>query len=300
MTKRIGFIGLGMMGHGMAKNILAKGFPLTVMAHRNRKPVEDLLEKGATEDNSPRLVAENSDIVFICVSASPQVEEIVLGDGGLLEAGREGLIVVDCTTAEPSSTAKIASALAETGAAMADAPLARTPVEAEAGRLNTMVGAAPEVFATIKPVLETFCENIFHVGELGAGHKLKLINNFLAMGHAALIAEAIVACYRTGVEPVRYYDVVSAGGANSGIFQMMVPKALEGDFGGMKFGIDLARKDLRYYRKMTEEAGHTGQMGDAVLLALAEASNLGYGGDLIASLIEAQAKINNQSLPHKA
>jgi len=293
MTKRIGFIGIGMMGHGMAKNILKKGFALTVVAHRNREPVEDLVRLGASEVSDPKTVGEVSDIVFICVGTSAQVESLVFGDAGLMKSARKGMIVVDCTTAEPSSTEKIAAALAEKGAAMADAPLARTPVEAQAGKLNCMVGAEAATFAVIKPVLETFCENIFHVGGVTAGHKLKLINNFLALGHAALIAEAIIACNETGVDPAKYYEVVSAGGANSGIFQMVVPKAIEGDYGGMKFGIDLARKDLRYYRHLTEQAGLTGQMGDAVHLAFAEASNLGLGDKLIASLIEAQAKINN-------
>jgi len=297
MTKRIGFIGIGMMGHGMAKNILQNGFDLTVMAHRNRKPIDDLVQQGAAETESPKTVAECSDIVFICVSGSPQVESIVYGEAGLLEGARAGLIVVDCSTAEPSSTARIAASLEEKGAILADAPLARTPVEAEAGKLNTMVGADEAIFAEIKPVLETFCENIFHVGGVTAGHKLKLINNFLAMGHAALIAEAIVACNKTGVDPAKYYEVVTAGGANSGIFQMIVPKAIQQDYEGMKFGIDLARKDLRYYRHLTEEVGLTGQMGDAVHLAFSEASNLGYGSKLIASLIEAQAQINNVA-PH--
>lgn len=299
MKKRVGFIGLGMMGHGMAKNIVTKGFPLTVTAHRNRKPLESLCAMGAESAATPAAVAKASDIVFICVSASPQVEQIVFGENGLLSGAHGDLTVVDCSTSEPSSTARIHEALAAKGVAMADAPLARTPVEAEAGKLNTMVGASAETFAAIKPVLETFCENIFHVGDVGSGHKLKLINNFLAMGHAALIAEAIVACRKTGVDPSKYYEVVSAGGANSGIFQMMVPKALEGDFGGMKFGIELARKDLRYYRHLTEAAGLTGQMGDAVHLAFAEASNMGFGGKLIASLIEAQAKLNGISAAGK-
>jgi 3-hydroxyisobutyrate dehydrogenase-like beta-hydroxyacid dehydrogenase len=277
----------------MAKNLLEKGFPVTAMAHRNRAPLDDLISKGAGEASSPKATAEVSDIVFICVTGAPQVESVVYGDGGLLEGARAGLIVVDCSTSEPDTTEKINADFAAKGVAMADAPLARTPVEAEAGRLNTMVGASDETFATIRPALETFCENIFHVGPVGAGHKTKLINNFLAMGHAALIAEALCACAAKGVDIRKYYDVVSAGGANSGIFQLIVPKAMDdGDFSGLKFSLANAAKDLRYYTRMTEGAQLTGNLGNAVHHALVEGLNLGFDDGYVGDLIRAQAKLN--------
>ncbi len=233
MTKRIGFIGIGLMGHGMAKNLMEKGFSVTTTAHRNRAPLEDLLGHGAAEAASHKEVAERSDIVFICVTGAPEVEAVIYGDGsgdgsgdgGVLAGARAGLIVVDCSTSEPAMTDRVNADLSARGAALADAPLARTPIEAEAGRLNTMVGASEETFAAIEPALQTFCENIFHVGPVGAGHKTKLIYNFMAMGQAALIAEALCACAATGVDLHEFYDVVSAGGANSGIFQLLMPKA---------------------------------------------------------------------------
>jgi 3-hydroxyisobutyrate dehydrogenase-like beta-hydroxyacid dehydrogenase len=169
---RIGFIGLGLMGHGMAKNIVTKGYPLTVRVHRNRRPLEDLLAAGAKEVGTNAEVARNSDIVFLCVTGTPQVEAIVHGADGLLAAAREGFIVVDTSTAEPASTAVLRAAFAEKGALFVDAPLARTPVEAEQGRLNTMVGADDAVFARLKPVLQAFCENVIHAGPPGHGHTL--------------------------------------------------------------------------------------------------------------------------------
>jgi 3-hydroxyisobutyrate dehydrogenase-like beta-hydroxyacid dehydrogenase len=138
---RVGFIGLGLMGHGIAKNLIAKGFPLTVRIHRNRKPAEDILAAGAKEVKTSAELARASDIVILCVTGSPQIEEIVYGDAGIMSAAREGLIVVDTSTAEPASTAKIRDDLAKKGVRYVDAPLARTPKEAEEGRLNTMVGA---------------------------------------------------------------------------------------------------------------------------------------------------------------
>ncbi len=293
MTKRIGFIGIGLMGHGMAKNLLENGFSVTAAAHRNRASLEDLLDRGATEVASYQAIAEQSDIVFICVTGAPEVEAVIYGDGGVLDGARPGLVVVDCSTSEPAMTARVNADLSAKGVAMADAPLARTPIEAEAGRLNTMVGASEETFTAIEPALRTFCENIFHVGPVGAGHKTKLINNFMAMGQAALIAEALCACAATGVDLRKYYEVVSAGGANSGIFQLIVPKAIdEGDFSGLKFSLANAEKDLRYYTRMTGTVPLAGSLGKTVHDSLLQGLALGFTEGLVGSLIEAQAKLN--------
>jgi 3-hydroxyisobutyrate dehydrogenase-like beta-hydroxyacid dehydrogenase len=288
---RIGFIGLGLMGHGMAKNLVSKGFPLSVVGHRNRAPVENLIKLGANEVKSVAELAQASDVVFICVTGSPQVEETVHKKGGLLEGARAGLIVVDTSTSEPESTMRIAKDLAAKGVTYVDAPLARTPKEAEEGRLNVMVGADDATFAKIEPALKAFAENIFHVGGLGAAHKLKLINNFLAMGQAALIAEATAAASKVGVDLDSLVKLISAGAVNSGIFQMMVPPALKGDLSTFKFGLANARKDLRYYTHMTEEAGVPSVLGEAVHQTLVQAVALGFGDKFVPSLMEAQERI---------
>jgi 3-hydroxyisobutyrate dehydrogenase-like beta-hydroxyacid dehydrogenase len=294
MAQNIGFIGIGMMGHGMAKNLLAKGYALTFKANRNRANLEDLLAAGAKEAKSNAECARAADIVFVCVTGSPQVEEIVYGADGLLTAARPGLIVVDTSTAEPGSTAKIRADLAAKGAKLVDAPLARTPKEAEEGRLNTMVGADPEDFRAIEPVLKAFCENIFHVGPPGHGHVLKLVNNMMAMSFAACIAEAFAVGAKSGLDLNRLYDVVSVGGVNCGIFQMMATKMLkEGDLTGMKFAIGNGQKDLRYYTHLAEMLPVATVMGEAAHQSLVQAANLGFGDKLIASLFEAQEKINN-------
>jgi 3-hydroxyisobutyrate dehydrogenase-like beta-hydroxyacid dehydrogenase len=293
-TPRIGFIGIGMMGHGMAKNLLQKGFPLTFKAHRNRENLADLLAAGAAEAGTPAAAAQASDIVFICVTGSPQVEEIVYGADGLLGAARTGLLVVDASTAEPSSTTRIRADFAAKGVKFIDAPLARTPKEAEEGRLNTMVGADPEDFRTIEPVLKAFCENIFHVGPPGHGHVLKLVNNMMAMSFASCIAEAFAVAAKSGLDLQRLYDVVSVGGVNCGIFQMMTSKTLtEGTVDGFKFGIANAQKDLRYYTHLAETLPVSSFMGEAAHQSLIQAVNLGFGDKLIASLFEAQEKAND-------
>jgi 3-hydroxyisobutyrate dehydrogenase-like beta-hydroxyacid dehydrogenase len=293
MTQNIAFIGIGMMGHGMAKNLLAKGYALTFKANRNRANLGDLLAAGAKEATSNAEAARAADIVFICVTGSPQVEEIIYGAGGVMEAARPGLIVVDTSTAEPASTAKIRADLAAKGTTLIDAPLARTPKEAEEGKLNTMVGADAKDFKVVEPVLKAFCENIFHVGPPGHGHVLKLVNNMMAMSFAASIAEAFAVAAKSGLDLNKLYDVISVGGVNCGIFQMMTAKTLkEGDVTGFKFGISNAQKDLRYFTHLAEMLPVSSFMAEATHQSFVQAVNLGFGDKLIASLFEAQEKIN--------
>jgi len=289
---RIGFIGIGLMGHGIAKNLVTKGFPLTVRVNRNRAPLEDLLAAGAKEVKTNADVAKNSDIVFLCVTGAPQVEEIVNGSDGIAGAARKGLVVIDTSTSEPATTAKMREALAEKGVRFVDAPLARTPVEAELGKLNIMVGADDATFAELKPVLSAFCENIIHAGPAGHGIVLKLINNFLAMSIANASAEACAAAAKAGLSIRKLHEVVSAGAVNSGIFQMLVGKMLDGDLGGLKFTLVNAMKDLRYYTHMTESLPVSSIMGEAVHQSLVNANLLGFGDKYIASLLEAQEKLN--------
>ena len=288
---RIGFIGIGMMGHGMAKNLLAKGFPLAFIVHRDRSRIADLVAAGAREVKTPAELAAASDVVILCVTGSPQVEANVFGENGLLGAARAGLIVIDTSTAEPGSTAKIREALAAKGTTFVDAPLARTPKEAEEGRLNTMVGADDATFARLKPVFAAFCENIFHVGPPGAGHTLKLVNNFMALTIVASIGEAFAVASKAGVKLDKLHEVVSQGALNSNIFQMMAGGAVQGDLARMKFSIQNAAKDLRYYTHLAESLPVASFVGEAVHQSFAQAVALGLGERMVPSMIEAQEKL---------
>lgn len=288
---RIGFIGVGMMGHGMAKNLLAKGFPLTFIVHRDRSRIADLLAAGAKEARTPAALAKDSDVVILCVTGSPQVEENVFGAEGLITVARPGLIVIDTSTAEPGSTAKVREAFAAKGATFVDAPLARTPKEAEEGRLNTMVGADDATFAKLKPVFAAFCENIFHVGPPGAGHTLKLVNNFMALTIVASIGEAFAVAAKAGVKLDKLFEVVSQGAINSPIFQMMAGGAVAGDLTRMKFSIQNAAKDLRYYTHLAESLPVASFLGEAVHQSFQQAVALGLGEKMVPSMIEAQEKL---------
>jgi len=292
----IGFIGAsGLMGHGMAKNLLAKGHMLALTVHRNRERVADLLAAGASEAASPAALAAGSEIVFLCVTGSPQVEAAVLGASGLLAGAKAGLIIVDCSTSEPDSTARLREACAAHGVVFVDAPLARTPIEAEAGKLNMMVGAEAADFARLLPVLQCFAENIFHVGGPGAGHIIKLLNNFIAQAICTATAEAFAVGQRAGIDPHKLVELVSAGAVNSGIFQAMA-KTLHGDLAGLKFELDNARKDVRYYTHLAENLAIPSVVGEAVHQSLAIASALGHGKKFVPSLVEAQEQLSGATL----
>jgi 3-hydroxyisobutyrate dehydrogenase-like beta-hydroxyacid dehydrogenase len=293
---RIGFIGLGMMGHGMAKNLLAKGFPLAVKVNRDRSRLADILAAGARECATNADVAANADFVILCVTGSPQVEEIVFGANGLLAAVRKDLVVIDTSTSEPGMTARCREALAAKGATFVDAPLGRTPKEAEEGRLNSMVGADDETFARVKPVLAAFCENVFHVGPPGAGHTLKLANNFMALTIAASVAEAFAVAAKAGVRLDQLFAVGSQAAYNSYMFQMIAGGMVEGDLTRMKFTIVNAAKDLRYYTHLAESLPVASFIGEAVHQSYNQAVSLGLGDRLLASMIEAQEKVNGMQI----
>jgi 3-hydroxyisobutyrate dehydrogenase-like beta-hydroxyacid dehydrogenase len=258
--------------------------------HRNRDRVADLLAAGATEAASAKDVAAASDLVFICVTGSPQVEASVAGPAGLLAGAHAGLMIVDCSTSEPDSTARLREQCAAQGVPFIDAPLSRTPVEAEAGRLNVMVGADKSVFECLQPIIACFAENIFHVGGPGAGHTIKLLNNFIAQAVCTATAEAFAVGQRAGLDLKALVDLISVGPVNSGLFQAMA-KTLHGQMDGLKFELDNARKDVRYYTHLAEGLAIPTVMGEAVHQSLALASALGHGKKFVPSLVEAQEQL---------
>jgi 3-hydroxyisobutyrate dehydrogenase-like beta-hydroxyacid dehydrogenase len=204
-------------------------------------------------------------------------------------------MIVDCSTSEPDSTTKLREACAAVSVVFVDAPLSRTPVEAEAGRLNVMVGATPDVFECLQPVLACFAENILHVGGPGAGHTIKLLNNFIAQAICTATAEAFAVGQRAGVDLQRLVELISVGPVNSGLFQAMA-RTLQGDLTGLKFELDNARKDVRYYTHLAENLAIPSVMGEAVHQSLSIASALGHGRKYVPSLVEAQEQLSGAKL----
>ncbi len=286
MKERIGFVGLGMMGHGIAANILKNGYPLTGHVHRNRAGIEDLLEQGAAEASSIAELVERSDIVFFCVTGAKEVETLVYAENGVLQKCRPGFILVDCSTSDPALSRRIAGDLAGKQAGFADAPVTRAPKDAEAGRLNSLVGADGEVFQRIRPLLECYSENIAYFGLPGSGHSAKLINNFISCGYTALISEGMSLCFQAGVDAKVLYEVMSSGGADSGVLRKMVPPLLEGDLTGHKFSIANAFKDVGYFKGFADSLEFKSYLVDSLLSTYQSAIDAGLGDKLMASLLE--------------
>jgi len=290
--KKVGLIGAGLMGHGIGKNIVTKGYELTILAHRNRAPIDDLIAKGAKEGKTARAIAEASDVVFLCVTGSPQVEDAIFRKDGLLDGIRPGMVIADCSTAEPSSTVKVAEAIAAKGAHFVDTPLVRTPKEAEEGKLGLMTGGDEKVLKDIRPILDCFADTIIHAGPVGAGHTLKLINNFIAIGTAAVVAEGISAGLKAKVDMKALNDIVMAGGARSVMFERIIKVPLNDDDTAAKFAIDNARKDLRYYTNMTETMPLSSYVAEAVHQTLVLAAAQGYGPKYVPRLVNLICQLN--------
>lgn len=295
----IGFIGVGLMGHGMAKNIVEKGYPLAVMAHRNRKPVDDLIARGATEVKNPAEMAAACDIIFLCVSGSPQVEAVIRGKDGILSAGKKGLIVVDCSTSDPVSTLMLADELKAAGMALADAPLSRTPKEAEAGTLDAMVGADAQTFATIKPVIDCWAGVVVHLGEVGLGHKMKLINNFIGMGYATLYAEALAVARKAGLTAEQVNSVIAPGRLSNGFYETFMKWTLERDENAHRFSIINAHKDMRYLANMAASVGAVTPLQSVVRNGFAAMEAVGQGEKYVPMLADFVAAANGLDVPDK-
>lgn len=295
-TTRVGYIGVGLMGHGAAKNILAKGHRLSVLGNRNREPIDDLVSRGAHEAKSPAELARDCDVVFMCLPSSVEVERTVYGENGILAGLRPGLIVVDSTTADPTSTRKIGADLRARGADMVDAPVGRTPKEAEAGKLSTFVGGRPETVARVRPIIASYAEVIIDAGELGAGHTLKLCNNFISIGTCAVIAEAVATAAKLGVDLKKLNEVVSAGGANSAMFQMVMPWVLEGDDSRLKGPLRIAHKDLRFFCRLAESVGMASIIAQACSQTYALANAQGHTERFMPTLPGIIAELNGAKI----
>lgn len=289
---RVGFIGVGLMGHGMARNILAKGFELTVMGHRNRAPIEDLVGRGATEAKTPAEMAAACDVIVLCVTGAPQVEEVLRGEKGILSAAKRGLHIVDTSTSEPTLTIALAAELAGLGIAFCDAPLGGTPVQADAGTLSAMVGAEDAAFAVVEPVIAAFASRIVRVGAPGAGHTMKLLNNFLSLGYAAIYSEALAIGAKVGVTPKVFDSVIRGGRMDCGFYQTFMGYALDGDVNAHRFTIANAHKDMRYVTNLATNTGAAAFVSATVKNLYAAAEGLGNGGKNVPQIADVLAQLN--------
>jgi 3-hydroxyisobutyrate dehydrogenase len=248
--ERIGMIGVGLMGHGIAANLLKHAHPLTLLDHSGNRAVDDLVAAGARRTTSCAALAGDSEVIVLCVTGSPAVEDVMLRADGIVAALRPGQCVIDCTTAEPSSTLRVAAKVQAAGAHYLDAAMTRTAKEAEAGRLGLIVGGDRADFERLEPLLRRFGESIVHAGPVGNGHRLKLLHNFVSLGFAAVLAEAAVCAGRAGVDPGAFIAVLKAGAGDGVVFRRMQPFIEARDDSGLHFTIVNAIKDIGYYGRM--------------------------------------------------
>ena len=287
MTKpAIGFIGLGLMGSAMVSRLMDLDYPMTLVAHRSRARIDTAVARGAVEVPTARDVAVASDIVMLCMDTSASVEARMQGEDGVIAGLKPGATVIDFGTSLPASTRALGEEVAAKGGAYLDAPLGRTPAHAKDGLLNIMTAGDKAAFDKVKPVLDDLGENVFHLGVLGSGHTIKLINNFFGMTVANAMAEAFVMADAAGVDRRALYDVMSAGPLHSGMMDFVAAYALEGDKTKLEFSINNAGKDVGYYELMSKAAGAPTMMASCALEALKSAKSEGRGDDMVCQMID--------------
>ena len=283
--KNIGMIGIGLMGHGIAQNILKHGYALTVLEHSGNQPLDQLRAAGARTQTSAAKLAAASEVVILCVTGTPQVEAVLLSDGGVLDGLRQDTVIIDCSTAVPTSTERIAEAVKAAGGLFLDAPMTRTPKEAAEGRLNLLVGGDKALFDQCRPLLATFAENISHAGPIGAGHRMKLLHNYVSLGFVALLCEAAACAKRSGIASDIFVDILAKGGGGGAALERVRPYLASGDSSALRFGMSNARKDLGYYNTMANDTGAVNVIADSVLRTFDQALNEGGSGAMVLDLV---------------
>lgn len=282
---KVGMVGVGLMGHGIASSLLRAGYELCFLDHPGNQPVDDLLGAGAHSKPSARAVAEASQVVILCVTGTPQVESVLFEPGGVVEGLGNGAIVIDCSTAIPSSTVKIAERVAVAGGQFLDAAMTRTPKEAAEGRLNLIVGAPDELFRDVLPLLQGFAENITHGGPVGSGHKLKLLHNYVSLGFSAVLAEATAAARHAGIADEAFLEVLGNGGGAGVVLERLRPFIVAADSSGFRFSLANTLKDVGYYNAMAEDVGASHTVAEAIEALYRDVNAKGHAEKPVPELI---------------
>lgn len=287
MTKpNIGFIGLGLMGAAMVGRLQDKGYNVTVTANRSRPNIDAAVARGATEVATAKDVASASDVVMLCMDTSASVEGRMRGADGVIAGLRSGATVVDFGTSLPGSTRELGDEVTAAGGQYLDAPLGRTPAHAKDGLLNIMTAGDKGAFDKIEPVLKDLGENVFHLGAIGSGHTIKLINNFFGMTVANAMAEAFAMADVAGIDREQMYDVMAAGPLRSGMMDFVKAYGVDNDPNQLQFAIKNAAKDVGYYAKMADDAGVDSIMSKGTLRALEAARDAGQGDEMVSQIVD--------------
>lgn len=284
-AQTIGFIGLGLMGAAMVDRLLSKNHTVVILGNTSRKGIEAALAKGATEFHSAKQLAAASDIVMLCMGTSEHVESRMLGDDGVIAGLKPGSVVIDFGTSLPSSTKMLGEKVTAAGSQYLDGPLGRTPSHALEGKLNIMAAGDETAYEKIKPVLNDLGENVFHLGDLGTGHTIKLFNNFLAMTTASAMSEIFAMAEKANVDPQKVYDVMSAGPLHSMMMDFIKAYAIDGNPENLAFSIKNGAKDIGYYGQMAEDLGVDSMMSKATKSSMNAAIEDGFADNLVPEML---------------
>ena len=282
----IGFIGLGLMGAAMVNRLLDQGYALTITANRSRPNIDAAVARGAAEVGTAREVAETSDIVMLCMDTSASVEARMRGADGVIVGLRKDAVVIDFGTSLPGSTRNLGAEVAVAGGHYLDAPLGRTPSHAKDGLLNIMAAGDKVVFDRVETVLKDLGENVFHLGALGSGHTIKLLNNFFGMTVANAMAEAFAMADVAEIDRKKVYDVMAAGPLHSGMMDFVKAYGVDKDPSQLAFAIKNAAKDMGYYARMAQDSGVDSIMSKGPLAALNDARDNGQAEDMVSQMVD--------------
>ena len=287
MTKpKIGFTGLGLMGAAIVSRLQDLQYSVTVCANKSRPKIDAAVARGAIEVMTARNVAEQSDIIMLCMDTSASVEARVRGSDGLISGLKPQAVVIDFGTSLPNSTRALGSEVTASGGFYLDAPLGRTPTHALEGKLNIMASGDKLAFDAVFDVLQDLGENVFHLGALGSGHTIKLINNFFGMTVANAMAEAFAIADIAGVDRTQMHSVMAAGPLHSGMMDFVKAYAVDDDPNQLAFAIKNAAKDVGYYTRMAQDAGVESFMSQGALTALTAAIKQGRGDEMVSQMVD--------------
>ena len=283
MRKKVGFIGAGYMGYGIAKNILSNNFDLNVIAHKNREPIEKLVKLGAKEFFNYNDLVKDIDCLIICVTNTPIAKDVAKE---ILDKQNQDTLFIDITTHYENGSIEMEKILSQKKIKYVECPVMGGPVQAEEGILGGIVGASENNFKEAKQYLMSFCENIFHFGDVGVAAKAKLISNFLSLGTATFVIESIKAANHFNIDLQKLYDVAKLGSGNSGALKRIADKAVKDDYTGYIFSVDNTLKDFTYINEMLKDLPNAAKLSSLAKSFYEEASKKGYGNLLVSELIK--------------
>jgi 3-hydroxyisobutyrate dehydrogenase-like beta-hydroxyacid dehydrogenase len=280
---RIGFIGAGMMGSGMVGCLLKSGYPVALLAHRNRARIEDLLARGATEAPDLQTLALDSDVVMICVNSADTVTDLVRA---MSSSMREGHLIIDATTSKPETTRTLAAQLASRGIAFVDAPVVGGPAQAAAGELGTFLGGTDVAIARATPIVSTYSIDVHAFGPSGSGNTAKLLNNFLTVGLRQLVVHAFRAARRNGIDPAKLYALTAKGAAGSRTLEQLAGGAIAGDYTRNKFSIANCYKDITYAAPLMADDPDGRAIQEAIAAAYERLVAAGMGDRMASEMLD--------------